>query len=146
MRAVFADASALVKLYADEDDAEIVRALNLFVISELSWVEVPAALWRKHRVGELSLTSAHLLVAEFEADYAAVDTEPPRFLVVRATEHILADAARLTGVHGLRAHDAAQLATAFATRAAHAEAVVVAAFDKTLRLAAATEGFELVPT
>lgn len=54
MTAVFADSSALVKLYADELGVDVVRAVPSLIISQLARVEVPAALWRKHRLGELS--------------------------------------------------------------------------------------------
>lgn len=64
----FADASALVKLYADEGGADVVRALQAVVVSQVSRVEVPAAIWPKHRTGELDAEEARLLVADFEAD------------------------------------------------------------------------------
>jgi hypothetical protein len=51
---VFADSSALVKLYADEPGHEQVRNPGLLLVSQLARVEVPAAIWRKHRMGELS--------------------------------------------------------------------------------------------
>ena len=43
---VFADSSALVKLYADEPGHEPVRALSRLVVSQLARVEVPSAIWR----------------------------------------------------------------------------------------------------
>ena len=49
----FADSSALVKLYADEDGARSIRLLGLLVVSEIARAEVPAALWHKQRAGEL---------------------------------------------------------------------------------------------
>jgi hypothetical protein len=52
VNAVFADPSAIVKLYADEVGAEAVRAAAPTIISQLARVEVPTALWRKHRMGE----------------------------------------------------------------------------------------------
>jgi predicted nucleic acid-binding protein len=50
----FADSSALVKLYADEVGHEQVRGLVSVAVAQLARVEVPAALWRKQRMGELS--------------------------------------------------------------------------------------------
>ncbi len=44
---VFADSSALVKLYADESDHELVRRIDVLIVSQVARVEVPAALWRK---------------------------------------------------------------------------------------------------
>ncbi len=48
-------------------------------------------------------------------------------------------------MHGLRAYDAVQLASACAVNAAVPEGTAFVAFDKTLRAAAAAEGLELLP-
>lgn len=74
----FADSSALVKLYADEDGNQQIRQLDGLVISQIARVEVPAALWRKHRSGELDADSASVLVLASEADYFGTEDEPPR--------------------------------------------------------------------
>lgn len=146
MRAAFADSSAVVKLYADESGADVVRSLPVLVVSQLARVEVPAALWRKHRVGELSATDTGMLVAAFEADYFGIEDEPARFLVIAATVQILDRAARMVAVHGLRAYDAVQLASACAvSAAAPGESGGFVAFDKVLRAAAAAEGLDLLP-
>jgi predicted nucleic acid-binding protein len=142
---VFADASALVKLYADEAGAQLVRDLEVLVVAQVSRVEVPAALWRKHRSGELSVDEARLLVAEFEADLFGTADQEPRFAVVAVSQPIYDDAARLVAVHGLRAYDAVQLAAGRAARAVDPGCDEVAAFDRHLRAAAAKEGFGLVP-
>ena len=142
---VFADSSALVKLYADEAGHEPVRALGLLVISQLARVEVPAAIWRKHRMGELGADHARLLVQEFEADYHPGQDEPVRLLAVTAADPVLDAAARLAAVHGLRAYDAVQLASARAARAADGDCTTFAAYDSRLRAAAAAEGFTPFP-
>jgi predicted nucleic acid-binding protein len=142
----FADASALVKLYADEDSADDVRGLSAVAVSQLSRVEVPAALWRKHRMGELDATEAQALTADFEADLFGDGVSPPRFAIVAAGPDLLDDAARLCAVHGLRAYDAVQLASAIAARSADRALRTFAVFDGTLRRAASAEGFTLVLT
>lgn len=135
-----------MKLYADEVDHELVRApSNLVVVSCLARVEVPAALWRKHRLGELDAGTARLLVDAFEADYFGDGDSVPRFLVTAVTEGVLEDAARLVATHPLRAFDAVQLAGARAARAADPECVDLMCFDTTLRAAAAAEGFRVIP-
>jgi predicted nucleic acid-binding protein len=141
----FADSSALVKLYADEDGAEAVRSLEAVAVSQLCRVEVPAALWQKHRMGELDATEARVLTASFEADLFGDGVNPPRFAVVAAGAGILDDAARMCAVHGLRAYDAVQLASASAARAADRAMDGFAVFDRVLRQAASAEGFALVP-
>ncbi|MGH3768356.1 MAG: type II toxin-antitoxin system VapC family toxin [Pseudonocardiaceae bacterium] len=142
---VFADSSALVKLYADEPAHQLVRGLGSLVVSALARVEVPAAIWRKNRMGELDPADAGILVAAFEADYHGSAQDQPRFAVVAPTGPILETAARFVGVHGLRAHDAVQLASATAAAEAIPDCRTMAAFDGTLRAAAAKEGFALLP-
>ncbi|RFU21311.1 type II toxin-antitoxin system VapC family toxin [Geodermatophilus marinus] len=143
---VFADSSALVKLYADEPGHEPVRAVAMLIVSQLARVEVPAALWRKARAGELSAADAGVLVAAFEADYAGTHDDPARFAAVSVVPEILDDAARLSAVHGLRAYDAVQLASARAAAEAVPSCRTFAAFDDRLRLAAAADGFRLLPS
>ncbi len=142
----FADSSALVKLYADEARHEDVRSLVPLVISQVARVEVPAAVWRKHRMDELTAEDSAVLVAAFEADFFGIEGQPPRFAAVAVTAAMLDDAARVAGVHGLRAYDAIQLASARAARNADDGCSGFAAFDRALRDAAAAEGFALFPT
>lgn len=139
------DSSALVKLYSDEPGHEHVRGLASVAVAQLARVEVPAALWRKQRLGELSADDTGLLAADFEADYFGADSEPPRFAAVATTAGILDDAARLCASHGLRAYDAVQLSSALAVRRADESCTAFAVFDRSLRRAAAAEGFDLVP-
>lgn len=141
----FADSSALVKLYANETGHEAIRGLAVLIVSQLARVEVPAAVWAKHRLGELDPSDAVVLLAAFEADYFGSDAEPPKFAVVATSAPLLDEAARLAGVHGLRAYDAVQLAAARAAAAVDSGCRSFAAFDKRLRVAAAAEGFGLVP-
>jgi predicted nucleic acid-binding protein len=142
---VFADSSALVKLYADEQDHQLVRGQDNLVVSALARVEVPAAIWRKHRMGGLGPADAAVLVAAFEADYHGSGQDPPRFGVVAVTAAVLEIASRLVGVHGLRAYDAVQLASAKAAAEAIPDCRTVAVFDAALRTAAAKESFALLP-
>lgn len=140
---VFADSSAVVKLYADEDGAEIVRRLPLFVVSAVARVEVPAALWRKSRGGGLSVEDTAVLIATFVADW-----HEPRglFVPVALRSRVLEQAASSAGRHGLRAYDAVQLACALAAREADPEVGSFLSFDGELRGAAGREGFELLDT
>lgn len=140
----FADSSALVKLYADEPGDRAVRALGQIVVAQLARVEVPSALWRKRRMGDLDAKQVALLVTQFENDWFGVEDIPRRFEVVRMTTLIVEDAARLTGTYRLRAYDAVQLATARAVRTADPSIIQFAVFDKTLREAAAVDGFTII--
>lgn len=140
----FVDSSALVKLYADEPGADAIRRLTPMVVSCLVRVEVPAAIWRKHRNRELSAADATVLTAEFEADYFGVG-RGARFFVTGIVAAVLDDAAALVAARGLRAYDGIQLASARAARAADPSCGVFACTDRALRNAAAAEGFAIVP-
>lgn len=133
----FADSSALVKLYADEADADVVRAHGTFVVSALARVEVVAALSRKERAQELSADDAGVLIAAFEADWH--DEHSP-FVPVLAGERVLEEAAALSRRHGLRAYDAVQLGSAISARAAGVDVDDFLCFDVELVAAAAREG------
>ena len=137
---VFADSSALVKLYADEDGAELVRAVPLFVVSAVARVEVPAAVWRKSRTGELSSEDAGILVSAFTADWYDPASS---FVAVALRTPVLDQAASAAATHSLRAYDAVQLACALAARNADPEVDVFLCFDGGLRDAAGREGFSL---
>lgn len=138
---VFADSSALVKLYADDSDFELVRRHDGYVVSALARVEVPAALWRKHRANELSAEDSVLLAAAFAADWHEPDGP---FLAVSVRGLVLEDAAALVATHGLRAYDALQLACANAARDVDPQVADFLCFDAALNAAAAREGFQLL--
>ena len=142
---VFADSSALVKLYSDEVGADIVRAVDVMIVSHVARVEVPAAFWRKQRLGELDPEAARVLTQEFEADFFGTIEESARFIAVSTSTAVLDRAAGLCAVHPLRTHDAIQLAGALATRDVEPGCATLAAFDSGLRRAAAAEGFALLP-
>jgi predicted nucleic acid-binding protein len=134
-----------VKLYADEPGHAAVRRLRSLVISSIARVEVPAALWRKERLGELQSADAEVLVAAFEADYHGTDSEPPAFAAVALAPVVLETAAQVTATHALRAYDAVQLASAVAAREADPGCAEFACYDDALRAGAARSGFGLIP-
>lgn len=120
------------------------RSIEALACSAIARVEVPAAIWRKQRLEEISAEDAQVLVAAFEADYYGTDEDGPRFAVIALTDTCLRGAARLAAVHPLRAYDAVQLASALAAREADDDCSWFAGFDAELNRAAAAEGFELL--
>ena len=65
---VFADSSALVKLYADEVGHEAIRAIRTrLIVSQLARVEVPSAIWRKQRIARTAAAECNT-VAAFDRD------------------------------------------------------------------------------
>jgi uncharacterized protein len=144
---IFADSSALVKLYVTEVGHEAVRsAAGPLVIAALARVEVPAAFWGKSRTGALSGSDAALLVSAFEFDYHGDDQAGSIFAVVSLGESMFVAAARQASRHGLRAYEAVQLACAIAARGADPLVDTFAVFDMKLRDAAIAEGFSLLDT
>ena len=119
------------------------RSSNL-VVSGLARVEVPAALWRKHRLGELSAADAAVLVEEFEWDWFGEPGAEERFAVLGTTDVVLDEAARAVARYPLRAFDAVQLASALAARTADAGLTTFACFDVGLADAARAEGFTIL--
>lgn len=133
-----------MKLYADEPGADAVRRLANLVVSGLARVEVPAALWRKQRLGELSAEDASVLVGEFEWDWFGEPTRDASLAVLAVTPEILDEAARSVARHPLRAFDAVQLASALVARVADPSLAQFACFDDALSDAARAEGFTLL--
>ena len=134
-----------MKLYADEPGDRAIRALQLLVISAITRVEVPSALWRKTRTRELDDGAAGILVHAFELDFHGDLDSEPRFAIVSLTEPVLIAAAREAARHALRAYDAVQLASALAVRETDPRCGHFACFDADLRRAASRESFTLVP-
>lgn len=130
----------MVKLYVAEPGHELVRPLGRITISAVTQVEVPAALWRKHRTGELSARQAQHLTVAFANDVGGAG---PRFVTVGVSPRILQRGVSLVARHPLRAYDAVQLATALAVIQAD-PSMRFASFDAQLNAAAAAEGLQLL--
>jgi uncharacterized protein len=134
-----------VKLYANETGHRAIRALDALVVSALARVEVPSALWRKARTGELEDAATNTLVSAFELDFHGDLDSGSRFTIVSPTEPVLVASAREAARHALRAYDAVQLASALAVRELDPRCSHFACFDTELRRAASRAGFVLVP-
>lgn len=143
--AVFADTSAGVKRYLDEPGADLVRTMPDLLLSALTRVELPSAIWRKERDGVLSLDEVGDVLDAFIVDWHGTPTREPAVAVIALDGPVLVRAAQLTGLHGLRAGDAIQLASALTGRRADPTITDFVCFDRRLREAAAREDFRLVP-
>lgn len=134
-----------MKLYADEAGHRALRTLDALVISALARVEVPSALWRKARTGELDDAAANTLVSAFELDFHGDLDSGSRFTIVSPTEPVLVASAQEAARHALRAYDAVQLASALSVRELDPRCSHFACFDAELRRAASRAGFALLP-
>ena len=141
----FADSSAVVKLYSDENGSDVVAGLEAVAVSALATVEVPAAIWRKSREGDLTGSEASVLVRQFETDISGSQGRPPRLALVAMRPEILAEAASLLPLLPLRAYDAIQLAGALAVERVDPRFEGFACFDAALRRAAEARGLALIP-
>jgi len=101
----------------------------------LDCVEALVEVRRRERVTE----------AGFERGRALVDQLRARAFEVQPSEEVRARALRILTVHPLRADRALQLAAALVWCREHTQGVGFVCLDDTLRLAAAQEGFRVLP-
>lgn len=133
----FLDASALVKRYVREAGSDVVRALvrrrPALAASRISAIEVPAALARRARDGDVAEKAAKGHGARVGADMAAMT-------VVELRPNVATLASDLVWRHPLRAYDAVQLASALHLARATGSALTFWCADTRLCSIAAAEG------
>jgi uncharacterized protein len=140
--AAYLDSSAIVKLYANEEHHQQVRALTgVLLTSALARVEVTAAFFGKARSGEITMEVAQILNSVF-----TIDWEEGRFLHIASDPKIENEAAELCARYLVRGFDAVHLSTANAARRAAPECTLFVCFDKKLSAAAIGERFQLLGT
>jgi predicted nucleic acid-binding protein len=139
---VYADTSALVKLFVEEENSAQTRAMlgqaQAMGTGLLTRVELGAALARGARLGYLSEPES----LDARKQLAAVW---PTWIHIIVDENLIARAERLAWEHGLRGYDAVHLASALAWQAGVDAPVVLATFDQELWLAAKNAGLESWP-
>lgn len=105
---LYADSSALFKLYVVEPGSEEVRRLvsgaSTVLTSAVAFVEIRAALARLRRERRLTPSSARQAKQRFEEDWHS-------FVTLDLDARLLATAAELAEAHGLRALDSIHLAS-----------------------------------
>ena len=110
----FFDSSALVKAYVAEAGTHWVRTIlddeqHRIYISQLTEVEVIAALTRRFSVGDLTQQDRDQLAHDARQDCVS-------FLVVSITAEVIEASVDLALKHNLRAYDSVQLASALEVR------------------------------
>jgi len=111
MGSFYLDSSAIVKYYVPEKGSAWMRELidaeeHESAISQLTLVEVAAAVEKRWRMKEISQRHRVRTLAQLGIDYRQ------RYTIVRISDSVIELAVDLTGRHPLRAYDAVQLATA----------------------------------
>ena len=131
----FLDASALVKRYVKEvgsdDVRRLVRRKTRLATSVLAGVEIPCALARRAREGDLPLDAAREHSRRVASDLSETHA-------VAARAPVLEVAAELAWRHPLRAYDAVQLASAVWLARESRTAVTFVCADQKLAAAAAS--------
>ena len=139
---VYADTSALVKLFVAEAGSEATRSrlaeAGLVATSLVARTELGAALARGARLGCLSEAAA----AEARRRLAEVW---PTWVRMAVDEALVADGEAQAWEHGLRGYDAVHLAAALALQRAIGQPVALATFDRELWDAAGEAGLTAWP-
>lgn len=147
MSSLYLDSSALVKYYIAETGSDYARELldnpdNTINISQLTIVEVAAAVEKRRRARDITERHRARTLARFGMDYRQ------RYQIARISDQIVESAVALTGRHPLRAYDAMQLATALrldrVLRENRLSPVTFVSADGLLCDAARAEGLEAV--
>jgi len=139
---LYLDASALVKLYVDEDGSrqalQASRDADVMATCEIAYVELRAALARRYRDGALRPTAYRRVARDLRADW-------PHFFLVAVTGQLVERAGAIAERHRLRAHDAVHLASGLAVHTRTGEPVTFACWDRGLAQAAARAGLHPLP-
>lgn len=134
---LFADTSALLKLYVDElGSAEMVRAAadaHVIAVCRITWVEMMSAFARRAREQPGDRTALAQASSRFTADW-------PQLLTVEVTQPLMQLAGDYAEAFALRAYDSVQLAALQTLRVQAAELPRFACFDTRLVKAAQVLG------
>ena len=130
---LYADSSALFKLYVVEPGSEEVQRLvssaSTVMTSAVAFVEIRAALARLRRERRLTPSGARQAKGRFEEDWAS-------FVTVAPDAQLLTTAADLADAHGLRALDSIHLASFQQVLERTDDEVAFSSFDERLSRAA----------
>lgn len=139
---VYADASALVKLYVVEPSSKeifaLTRAATSIASALVSRAEVAAALARCVRMHVVDEAGGQEAQRNFARDW-------PHLVRIPVTEALIARAETLAWEFGLRGYDAVQLASALTWRESVGHDVILATFDRQLWEATSASGFDVWP-
>jgi predicted nucleic acid-binding protein len=139
---VYADTSALVKLFLTEEGSEATRDMlshaQAMGTGLLTWTELGAALARGARRGFFSEEEA------LEAR-KGLDAAWPTWIRIAVDESLVSQAEVLAWEYGLRGYDAIHLASVLTWREQIEHPVVLATFDRELWAAGRQVGLEVWP-
>ena len=106
---LFADTSALVKLYVQEAFSDVMRVLareaRMIAVSRIAWAEAMSALARRVRERPADAASIEAVRTRLRADW-------PAYAVIEVTQPLVELAGDYADTFALRAYDSVQLASA----------------------------------
>lgn len=130
---LFADTSALVKLYVQEAFSDVMQALareaRMIAVSRIAWAEAMAALARRVREQPTAAVA-------MEAVRRRLRTDWPAYAVIEVTQPLVELAGDYADTFALRAYDSVQLASARTLQEGSGELFQFACFDARLQKAA----------
>ena len=130
---LYLDTSALLKIYLDEPGTALVKSAvaeaETTATSEIAYVELCAALARRHRGGDISQTAYRRTLADIDAD-------AKRVMYLDVSRHVIRAAADAAAAYALRGYDALHLASALELQSRSGESIIFGCWDATLTAAA----------
>lgn len=139
MALYFLDTSAIVKRYVQEAGTAWIQALteptagHVHFLVRITLAEMVAAVTRRERTGHMAGADAATALADFQYDFVH------QYFTVEVSAGLVAHAASLAKVHGLRGYDAVQLAGALEVQS-NTPSIVLVSADADLNAAATAEG------
>lgn len=134
---LFADTSALVKLYVQEAHSDAMQALageaRMLAVSHIAWAEAMAAFARRVREQPADAVAIEALRMRLRADW-------PAYAVIEVTQPLVELAGDYADTFALRAYDSVQLASARILQEGSSEVFQFACFDVRLQKAAKVLG------
>ncbi|PIY27873.1 MAG: VapC toxin family PIN domain ribonuclease [Comamonadaceae bacterium CG_4_9_14_3_um_filter_60_33] len=134
---LFFDTSALLKLFIKEQHSEAIceasMAATLTMVSQLTWVEMCAALGLKQRTRQIDAPQATQALQELRDEW-------DRYSKLAVDQALITTAGELALTFGLRAYDSLQLASAQRAHSQAGNTLAFACFDKQLNAAATALG------
>ena len=134
---LFADTSALVKLYVQEAFSDVMRVLareaRMIAVSRVAWAEAMSALARRVREQPADAASIEAVRTRLRADW-------PAYAVIEVTQPLVELAGDYADTFALRAYDSVQLASARTLQEGSSEVFQFACFDARLQKAAKVLG------
>lgn len=137
---LFCDTSALMKLFVQEQHSNNMQAAfqsaSLVAVSQITWVEMCAALALKQRTRQIDAPQAAQALLELHQEWGG-------YSQLAVDSALIISAGDLAQSFGLRAYDSLQLASALRVHSQVGAAMAFCCFDKQLNTAAGALGIKL---